>query len=82
MLKISYGRDLHLASLRRQISMNCLISDTSRGMLKESVGRRELVLLSLARRCRSLDIGGWNFGGRVKREGIAYLNPWHDNRPA
>ena len=31
----SYGRNLHLASLRRQISMNCLMSDTSRGMVRE-----------------------------------------------
>lgn len=37
---LGQGGDLHVASLRRQISMNCLISCTSRGMLGEDVDKR------------------------------------------
>jgi len=64
---------VHLASFRRQISMNCLISETSRGMVDESVGVIEEEWLSLARRCgcRLPDMSWtWNFGGRLKRGGI------------
>ena len=31
---------IHLASFRRQISMNCLMSETSRGIVGESVRKR------------------------------------------
>ena len=46
---------LHFASLRRQISMNCLMSDTSRGMAGDVEGENreqeeEEVMLSLALR--------------------------------
>ncbi len=52
----------HLASFLRQISINCLISETSRGMVAESgrvMGRRGL---SLARLCGwrlDLDVEFW-----------------------
>ncbi len=47
-LKIDH-KILHLASFRRQISMNCLMSETSRGMVGESVANYVNGEFSIAR---------------------------------